>query len=204
MKSEKKQPRDDLISLLIAAEIDGEKLGMEDLLSFCMLLLVAGNETTTNLIGNSLLTFTEHPETLDHLAKKPEDIPNAISEVLRYRSPAQSLFRKATKDVELGGQKIKKGDVLAVWFGAANHDPEVFPNPEVFDIHRNNHDHLAFGHGIHYCLGAPLAKLEAKVAFETIFQNIEQIQVKPGATIERHPSVLMYRLEHLPITIKVK
>jgi len=204
IQERQEQPKDDLISLLVSAEIDGEKLGPEDLLSFCMLLLVAGNETTTNLIGSSLLTFTEHPEIQDHLAKNPEDIPKAINEVLRYRSPAQSLFRRAKQDVELAGQKIQKGDVIAVWFGAANHDPTVFSNPEVFDIHRDNQDHVAFGHGIHYCLGAPLAKLEAKVAFEVIFQNIEKSRGKPGVTIERHPSVLMYRLESLPIVFQTK
>lgn len=199
-----KQPQNDLISLLLAAEADGEKLSMDDLLSFCMILLLAGNETTTNLLGNSMLTFTEYPELQEQLAQNPADIPKALTEVLRYRSPVQSLFRKVKKDVVLSGQQLKKGDKLAIWFGAANHDDRVFPNPEVFDINRDNHNnHLSFGHGIHYCLGAPLAKLEAKVAFEVIFKHIKQIQVQPDVTVKRHPSAVMYRLEQLPLTFKL-
>lgn len=201
--AERKQNlHDDLISHLIRAEVDGEKLGEDDLISFCMVLLLAGNETTTNLLGNAVLTFTEHPEIQEHLIQNPEDIPKAIEEVLRYRSPVQSLFRVAKKDVEIGGQKIKKGDYVVAWLGSANHDSTIFSNPEAFNIHRANHKAISFGHGIHYCVGAPLARLETKVALEELFRKIKQVQLKPGVAIRRNPSTMMYGLLNLPISFQ--
>jgi cytochrome P450 len=197
-----KNPQKDLISDLIAAEVDGKKLSKEDLVSFCMILLIAGNDTTTNLLGSTVLTLIEHPEIQEHLIQNPTDIPKVIQEVLRYRSPVQSLSRLVTCDVEIGGHKIKKGEYITVWLGSANHDSSVFPNPEKIDINRDNHAQISFGHGIHYCIGAPLAKLEATIALEVLFQKVEQIQLKPGATLEVHPSTLFYSLKNLPVTFK--
>ncbi len=202
IEERKQNLQDDLISHLIRAEVDGEKLGEDDLVSFCMVLLLAGNETTTNLLGNAVFTFTEHPEIQEHLIQNPEDIPKAIEEVLRYRSPVQNLFRVATKDVEIGGQTIKKGDYVVAWLGSANHDSTVFPDPDKFDIHRENHKAISFGHGIHYCVGAPLARLEAKVALEVLFSKVKEIQLKPGAAIRRNPSTMMYGLLNLPIVFQ--
>ena len=204
IEERKQNLKDDLISDLIRAEVDGEKLGDEDLLSFCMVLLIAGNETTTNLLGNTIYTLTEHPEIQDHLLEHPEDIPKVVEESLRYRSPVQSLFRVATKDVEIAGQKIKQGEYVVAWLGSANHDPSVFPNPEKFDIERDNSSKVSFGHGIHYCVGAPLATLEANVALQVIFSKIKQIRIKPGVKVERFPSTMMYGLKKLPITFQLQ
>ena len=204
IEERKQNLQEDLISDLIRAEVDGEKLSDEDLVSFCMVLLTAGNETTTNLLGNAVYTFTEHPEVQEHLIQHPEDIPKAVDEVLRYRSPVQSLFRVAKKDVELGNQQIKKGDYVVAWLGSANHDSSVFPNPEKFDIHRDNSKKVSFGHGIHYCIGAPLASLEAKIAFEVLFSKVKKIQIKPDVTIERYPSAMMWGLKELPITFELQ
>lgn len=199
IQERKQNLQDDLLSHLIQAEVDGEKLSVSDLISFCMVLLAAGNETTTNLLGNSILTFTEQPELQTHLLEHPQDIPLAIDETLRYRSPVQSVFRLATEDFELHGHTIKKGEYVNVWLGSANHDPQVFPNPEVFDIHRNNRSQVSFGHGIHRCIGEPLAKLEAKIALEVLFERVKHIQVKPEVVIERQPSAIMFGLKSLPI-----
>lgn len=199
IKEREQNLEDDLLSHLIQAEVDGEKLGLADLISFCMVLLAAGNETTTNLLGNMILTFTEQPGLQTHLLKNPQHIPLAIDETLRYRSPVQSVFRLATEDFELYGHKIKKGDYVNLWLGSANHDPAVFPNPEVFDMHRNNRSQVSFGHGIHHCIGEPLAKLEAKIALEVLFEKVKEIQIKPDVVIERQPSAIMFGLKSLPI-----
>lgn len=204
IKERKQNLQNDLISDLIRAEVDGEKLDMKDLVSFCMVLLLAGNETTTNLLGNAILTFTEYPEVQEQLVENPEEIPKAIEEVLRFRSPVQSLFRLAKKDVVLGRQRIKKGEFVVGWIGSANHDPTVFPEPEKFDMNRDHSKIISFGHGIHYCVGAPLARLEVKVALEVLFKKVKNIQLKPDAQIRRHPSTLMYGLLNLPITFQLQ
>jgi cytochrome P450 len=198
----KVEPKDDLISHLLQAEVEGEKLSTNDLLGFCVLLLVAGNETTTNLISSSILTFIENPEIQEYLAKHPEDIPKAIEEVLRYRSPLQYINRIAAKDVELRGQSIKKGDLINVWLGSANRDESIFPNPDQFDIHRTNLKHTAFGHGIHFCLGAPLARLEAHVALQVIFERLHQFQLKEATEPLMNPTALTYSIKELPVTFK--
>lgn len=199
-----KAPGDDLISRVIQAEIDGEKLSTMDILGFCLLLLIAGNETTTNLITNTIYALTMFPDVQDHLANHPEDIPKAIEESLRFRSPVQSVYRKATRDVEFGGQLFKEGDLINIWLGSANHDETVFPNPDVFDLNRPNLSHISFGFGIHYCLGAPLARLEAKIVFEKLFQRFHQIRLKPGTVIDPHKSEFMYALNSLPVIFEHK
>lgn len=193
-------PGDDLISGLLKAEMEGgRKLDMIELLGFCSLLLVAGNETTTNLIGNAMLTFSEHPEIWQQLRLEPENIPQAIEEVLRYRSPVQSMFRVAKEDVEIAGQRIPKGSRLVAWIGSANHDEAQFPDAEVFDPARNPNRHLAFGQGIHYCLGAPLARLEARIALTEMVERFHGFSVVPGADVRRMPSTLVYGLKSIPI-----
>lgn len=160
------RPADDLMSALIAAEIDGERLTEDDLLGFCMLLILAGNDTTSSLLGNGLVLLAEHPDQRAELVADPSLWAAAIEEMLRIESPVQALSRRTTRDVELHDVPIPAGArVMLVW-GAANHDDREFADPERFDIHRRAARHLALGHGIHHCLGANLARLETRVAFE--------------------------------------
>ena len=173
--------RDDLMSALLDAEIDGEKLGDPEILGFCYQLIVAGNDTTTSLIGNGVALLAEHPEQRALLAREPARIPAAVEEMLRFESPAQALPRSAARDVELHGQRIPKGArVLLVW-ASANRDEREFEDPDRFDVRRNPKRHLALGHGIHFCLGASLARLEARVAFEELLAPI------PDYTLDEAP-----------------
>ena len=158
------EPRDDLLTRLALAEVDGERLTSDEILGFFQLLLVAGQETTTNLIGNAVLTFTEHPTELAKLRATPALLPAAIEEVLRYRSPLQWIYRKVARDVELHGQTVPKGRLILAMIGSANRDPARFAAPNVFNMDREPNEHIAFGVGRHFCLGAPLARLEARVA----------------------------------------
>ena len=167
----RREARDDLMSALIDAEIAGERLGDEEILGFCYQLIVAGNDTTTTLIGNGAVLLARHPEQRALLAKEPERIPNAVEEMLRIESPAQALPRRARRDLELHGKRIPEGSrVLLVW-AAANLDEREFPDPERFDVERSIKRHLALGHGIHFCLGASLARLEARIAFEELLSR---------------------------------
>jgi cytochrome P450 len=193
-------PGDDLISGLLAAEIDGERLNQIELLGFCILLLVAGNETTTNLIGNAMLCFAEQPEQWEVLRRQPDLLPQAIEEALRYRSPVQAMFRVTTTETELQEQVLPVGSRFVAWIGAANRDEATFPQAETFDIERALNRHLAFGNGIHYCLGAPLARLEAKIALGAMLERFDSFQVASGAVLERQPSLIVYGLKNLPIT----
>jgi cytochrome P450 len=193
-------PGDDLISGLLNASIDGEHLSQIELLGFCVLLLVAGNETTTNLLGNAMATFAEHPEQWQELRAHPELIPSAIEEVLRYRSPVQAMFRFSKKDAALQGQNVPAGSHLIAWIGAANHDGSMFPQPEQFDIKRSPNKHIGFGNGIHYCLGAPLARLEAKIALGAMLERFSSFQLAPDANLKRQPSLIVYGLHDVPIT----
>ena len=195
----KTNPGEDLISGLVKAEVDGRKLETIELLGFCLLLLVAGNETTTNLIGNAMLTFSEHPDDWRRLREDPSLLPGAIEEVLRYRSPVQSMFRVAKPGARLGSTELPEGARLVAWIGAANHDEDQFPKAEAFQIDRSPNRHLAFGQGIHFCLGAPLARLEAKIALTEMLERMRTVELMPGANLERVPSTLVYGLKHLPI-----
>ncbi len=196
----RKEPKDDLISHLLEAEVDGRKLTEFELLGFCSLLLVAGNETTTNLIGNMIFSLNQFPDVAKHLRERPEDMKKGIEEVLRYRSMVRSLERVAANDIEIGGQLIKKGQTVLVWLGSANQDPEKFPNPNQLDINRDNLQHIAFGHGVHFCLGAPLARLEVDIAMQELFKYFSDIQLKED--VEYHLNALD-GLENLPITFTV-
>lgn len=192
-------PREDLISALIAAEVDGEKLSEPDLVQFCKLLLVAGNETTTNLIGNAVLTLLEHPDQFALLRENPALIPSAIEEVLRFRSPVQALIRLAKSDLELGGQTIKAGDKVTVFIGSANRDLARFPDPDRFDVARDPNPHLSFGHGIHFCLGAPLARLETRVALTAMVERLSGMERLNGEPLQLVPTLIMWGLSSLPL-----
>jgi cytochrome P450 len=161
-------PAGDLLTRLVEAEVDGERLSPRDLLSFFQLLLVGGQETTTNLINNTLLSLLENPTQLARLRAQPELMPSAIEESLRYRSPFQFIFRATRHEVELAGNTIPPARILLAMIGSANRDPSQFPDPERFDITRQPNAHLAFGHGMHFCLGASLSRLEASIALADV------------------------------------
>ncbi|MCU1541991.1 MAG: cytochrome [Arthrobacter sp.] len=199
IEQRRSRPGSDLISNLLAAEIDGQKLSVAELLGFCSLLLVAGNETTTNLIGNAVLCFTEAPGTIERLLAEPSLLPQAIEEVLRYRSPVQSMYRVTATDTTLGGLPIPAGAPLVAWIGSANRDERQFQRPERFDIHRGPIRHLAFGQGIHFCLGAPLARLEARIALTAVLSRLSGLSLAAGTHLERMESTIIYGLKELPV-----
>jgi cytochrome P450 len=200
IEQRRSRPGNDLISSLLAAEIEGQKLSVAELLGFCSLLLVAGNETTTNLIGNAVLSFTEAPETIERLAADPSLLPQAIEEVLRYRSPVQSMYRVTATDTTLGGLPIPAGSPVVAWIGSANRDERQFERPERFDIQRSPNRHLAFGQGIHFCLGAPLARLEARIALGAVLSRLPGLTLAAGARLERMESTIIYGLKELPVS----
>jgi cytochrome P450 len=169
---------DDLLSVLIAAEIDGHRLSDEDLLNFCFLLLVAGNETTRNLIALGTLALIENPDQFRNLRDDPGLVPTAVEEMLRFTSPVASMARCATEDVEIRGHVIREGDMVVMLYGSANRDEDIFgPTAEEFDITRNPNPHIAFGCGEHSCLGAQLARLEARVMFSELLHRFPDIEL---------------------------
>jgi cytochrome P450 len=164
LEARRASPRDDLLSRLVAAEVEGARLSPEEILAFFQLLLVAGSETTTNLISNAILCFVDHPAELERVRANPALLPSAIEEVLRYRTPIQAVFRMTMRALEVGGRAIPSGALVLAVIGAANRDPARFAEPDRFDVARDPNPHIAFGHGIHFCLGAALARLEARIA----------------------------------------
>jgi cytochrome P450 len=170
------EPSDDLISRLVHAETAEGRLSPLELLAFTRLLLVAGNETTTNLIGNAVIALLESPEQLERLRAEPELIPNAVEEALRFDSPVQGLPRQAVKDVELGGETIPAGARVMLMIGAANRDPDRWPDADRFDVARDTTGHLGFGFGIHFCLGSHLARLESRCALEAIVGRLRGLR----------------------------
>jgi len=177
IEQRRQAPQDDLLSALLAAEEEGDRLTHEELLSTLMLLLVAGNETTRNLIGNGMLALLRNPDQLQRLRENPDLLDTAIDEFLRYDSPVQLNGRIAVEDTQLGGKQIRAGQRIIAIIGAANRDPSVFTNPHVLDIGRREKSHISFGRGIHYCLGAPLAILEGRVAFASLLERFTAIRL---------------------------
>ncbi|QBD77397.1 cytochrome P450 [Ktedonosporobacter rubrisoli] len=176
LKERRRTPGEDILSLLSQAEVDGERLSEDALLRFCVLLLGAGQETTRNLIATFLWCVTEDPALLQRLIREPEMVPAAIEEVLRYLPPIWSLSRRTTTEVELAGQRIPAHQTVQAWISSANRDPEYFSRPDQFDIQRSPNRHLAFGHGIHFCLGAPLARLETQIALPLLLSQLKGLQ----------------------------
>lgn len=185
-------PRDDLMSALIGAELDGETLSQEELLGFCFLLVIGGNDTTTNLIANGSVLLARHPEQRAQLCADPALIPVAIEEMLRYDAPTQALPRVALRDIELHGVTIPEGDEVSLVWAAANHDERRFEKPEVFDIHRVDNRHLALGHGVHFCMGAHLARLEGRVAFEQVLARLPDYALTEEPRWQRSPWARAY------------
>jgi cytochrome P450 len=191
------QPGDDLVSVLIGSEIDGEKLTQEEILFFCFLLIVAGNETTRNATSGGMLALCENPEQRARLLADPGLMPGTVEEILRWTSPVTHMARHATRDVELRGQQIKEGDQLIMWYPSANRDEDIFPNPDTFDITRTPNDHLAFGIGEHFCLGAGLARLELRVMFEELIRRLPDIE--QTGPVERLRSTFIGGIKHMPV-----
>jgi cytochrome P450 len=195
-------PKDDLASAMLAAEEQGDRLTPEELMSMVFLLLVAGHETTVNLIGNGVWALLQHPEQLERLRAEPALLDSAVEEMLRYCGPVRhTTSRFTTEETELHGQRIPAGEMLVAGLLSANHDGDVFPEPERFDIGRHPNRHIAFGSGIHFCLGAPLALLEARVAFQLLLARLPRLRfaVDP-ATLRWRDSLLIHGLERLPVT----
>lgn len=190
-------PGADLISQLIVGS-ENEALSSMELVMLCVLLLIAGNETTTNLIGNLQLALFERPQLWEQMRTDPAFIPRVVEEGLRYDGPVQALFRSTTRPVELHGTRIPEGKPVMVSFAAANRDGQHYPEPDRFDPSRNAADHLAFGAGIHLCLGAPLARLEARVAYEVLTQRLARLE--PAGPIERVESFLLRGLKRMPVS----
>jgi cytochrome P450 len=190
---------DDLLSRLVEAEVDGDRLTEAELLGFVQLLLVGGQETTANLINNAVLCFLEYPEQLARLRASPELLPSAIEEVLRYRSPLQWMPRATRRDVELGGQVIPAGKLVLPLIGSANRDAAVFRDADRFDITRAPNPHLAFGLGIHACLGAPLARLEARIALTDFLTRIADFALATDAPWPPRTAFGVHGPSRLPI-----
>ena len=198
----RKVPRDNLISAMIAADDQGKFLSDEELLSNCVLLLEAGHETTTNLIGNGLLALLRHSDQLQTLQDDPSLIGTAIEELLRYDSPVQITARLATEDLEIGDKWVGAGDMAIFVLGAANRDPAQFPNPSTLDLSRRENRHLSFGQGIHYCLGAPLARIEGQIAINTVLRRCPGLALT-GEPLEWRQAVSLRGLIALPVTFEV-
>jgi cytochrome P450 len=167
----------DLISVLLRGEVDGEQLSDMEFESFFLMLALAGNETTRTAISGTMLALLEHPEQLERLRQDMDLLPSAINEALRWVTPVHHFRRTTTADVEIRGQKIPAGDKVVMFYNSANRDEDVFEDPFKFDIGRKPNDHLAFGHGEHYCLGAHLARLELEVMFRALLSSLDDISV---------------------------
>ena len=201
IEARRNEPQDDLITAVLNAEVDGQGLSHRELVGFCTLLLVAGNITTTNLITNAMRCFTAQPGLLDELRAGEKSVSTAIEEALRYRSPVQALFRVPTEPVELGDREIPAGEGVVVWLGSANRDERVFDRPDEFVADRQPNQHLSFGHGTHYCLGAPLARLEAKIAVEMLLQRFDRIE-PVDADLQPIRSSFIYGVEEYPLSVQ--
>lgn len=196
-------PGEDLISQLIAAEEAGDRLTEQELFGVVTLLIIAGHETTVNLIGNGVLALLEHPEQRRLLQEQPERIHGAIEEMLRYNGPVEfSTSRWAGEEMEFRGRQMQKGDLVIVALDSANRDEQQFSDPDVFDITRERSRHLAFGQGIHLCLGAPLARLEGEIAVNTLLRRFPHLQLQEGVEeLEWRPGMIVRGVKEIPLAL---
>jgi cytochrome P450 len=196
----RKRPGEDLLSRLLTAEEQGSLLSEQELLSTCTLVLFAGHETTTNLMGNAVNALLEHPDQLEVLRREPGTVVSAIEEVLRFDSPLQRQMRRPSEDIEVGGQRIPKGQTVVLMIGSANRDPAQFPEPDRLDVRRQENRHLTFGMGAHFCLGAPLGRLEAQLALGTLLRRFPGLKRAEG-TPHRVENLSLRGLESLPVLL---
>ncbi|QDH23191.1 cytochrome P450 family protein [Saccharibacillus brassicae] len=196
-------PGDDLISQLIVAEESGERLSEQEIYGVVSLLIIAGHETTVNLIGNGVISLLQHPDQLRKLQEQPELIKGAIEEMLRYNGPVEfSTSRWAGEDLEFRGHAMKKGDLVVVALDSADRDGAQFDDPDLFDITRERSRHLAFGHGIHMCLGAPLARLEGEIAVNTLLRRFPNIRLREDAgELEWRPGMIVRGVKEIPLSV---
>jgi cytochrome P450 len=201
VREQRARPREGLITALLTAEIDGDRLTEDEVVANCIITMVGGQETTTNLIGNGVLSLLRHPGELARLRAEPALIPSAVEELLRYESPTQHTARLAPEDVELGGRRLRKRQAVIAVMGAANRDPERFPDPDRLDLGRSDNRHLAFGWGAHFCFGAPLARIEGQIAFETLLQRFPELALAPQ-TLAWRPNLALRGLDALHLTLR--
>jgi len=194
----RRAPCDDLLTRLLEVEVDGEQLSDEEILAFFQLLLLAGHETTANLISNAVIALAEFPGQHARLRAQPSLVPTAVEEVLRYRSPVQTVFRMTRAEVEVHGQRIPAGELVLAWTGSANRDPAHFHAPDRFDAGRDPNPHVAFGHGIHFCVGAPLARLEGRIALGDILGRWAEFELA-GDAWEPREGFHVHGPTHLPV-----
>ena len=198
IKARRAAPRDDIVSALVQAEDEGERLTERETLNMLRLLLVAGNETTTNLIGNGILALLRNPDQLQRLREDRSLIPAAVEELLRFDTPVQADFRRVLADCEVNGFAMRQRDNIVVLLGAANRDPDVFENPDRLDVGRSEGSHLSFGRGIHHCLGAPLARLEGRIVLEVLLDRFFSISLLADR-LQFRKSIVLRGLQSLPI-----
>ena len=201
IEQRRKEPQDDLISGLVAAEEEGDRLSQPELLAMLRLLLIAGNETTTKLIGNGMLALLRNPEQLALLRQSPDLMPSAIEELLRYDAPVQLDVRVALEDAEFDGREVKRGQGLMVLLGSANRDPEMFSEPDRLDLGRQEANHISFGRGIHHCLGASLARLEGRLTFEAVMERFSDIRMQTERPVFRD-NIILRGLDVLPVSAR--
>lgn len=213
IQERRRHPQPDLISHLVTSEIDGQPLSELEVFGFCFTLLQAGHIMVTNLLGNALLCFFEHPEILHELQKNVSLLPSAIEEAMRYFPPMRGIGagkknmlnrRIALADTVIGGQLIRKNEAVNVSIASANFDETVFDHAERFDIRRNPNRHLSFGYGIHFCLGAQLARLELQIAFEQLFKRLPDLRLQPGVKLEQVRSNVLLGVQKLPVLFEAK
>lgn len=203
IEDRRRAPREDLVSDLCRAETGDEPLRPDEVLAMTILLLIAGNITTTNLIGNGTLALLQHPEAMGRLRREPALIPGFLEEVLRYDGPVKILTRRATEEVTLSGVTIPEGAIVVPLIAAANRDPEVFPDPDRFDISREGRGHVAFGYGIHFCVGAPLTRIEGRIAFEEIFRRLPPFS-GGSEPLAWNPALGLRGLQALPLRFEAE
>jgi cytochrome P450 len=203
VEQRRSHPRDDLLTRLVEAEVDGDGLTHEEIVAFFQLLLVGGNETTANLINNAILCLIENPDQLARLRAEPNLLPSTIEEALRYRAPVQWVLRATRGDVEVQGQTIPAGKIVLAMIGSANRDTKQFNYADLFDISRDPNPHVTFGHGVHFCLGAPLSRLEARIALTDLLARLTHFELASDQPWEPREALHVHGPTRLPLRVQL-
>jgi cytochrome P450 family 142 subfamily A polypeptide 1 len=196
------RPRDDMMSALVHAEIEGQRLDDQDLLQEGLLILVGGDETTRHVITGGMEALIRHPDERRKLHANPALIPTAVEEMLRWVSPIKNMNRTATRDVEIAGARVREGDKVLLLYPSANRDERAFVRPDEFHVDREPNDHVAFGHGVHFCLGASLARLELRVMFETLLARLPDLSLATDEPLRLRPSNFIVGIEEMPVVFR--